>query len=169
MDIVPQQKEDSAYPEVLAGQRIQCEATGSLGEYRHVQSDVSLENQSVCLPFGSGWYAEMQCSGNIRCSIIKLCARIAEIDGIRIDHRAGAPFGLVVDDGATVSMLAYRGKSTLPQRNSLWPGGRNGIERKANEVSLFASELFQLVGGLHLVDLGPFFNKLVLKPGKVLD
>ena len=77
--------------------------------------------------------AEVQRTCRVRRAIKILRARIAKIHFRRVDGRAVAGFGFVVDDCCVGA------------------GGGDGVEGEADELVVFASHLFERVCCLHFV------------------
>ena len=105
-------------PEELPGQGVEGEAGGALGEDGGVEGDDAFEDEGVGFAFHGGRGAEVQGPGRVRGAVEVLRARVAEVDGFRVDGGAAAWFGFVVDDGCVGA------------------GGGDGVEGEAGEVAL---------------------------------
>lgn len=161
-------------PEELAGERVEREARGALGEDGRVERDDALEDERVRFALHFGWGAQVQSPRRVGRAVEVLGARVAEVDGAGVDGGAVARFGLVVDDGGVGAR------------------GGDGVEGEAGEVALgsdgnldsvrwgsifffwfdVCNDLraygFKFVGCLDFVQLCSLFDQFFFQPCKVL-
>lgn len=118
---------EAVLPEELARERVEREARGAFWEDGCVERDDALEDERVGFAFHFRWGAEVQGARRVGRAVEVLGARVAEVDGARVDGGAVAWFGLVVDDGGVGA------------------GGGDGVEGEAGEVTLGSNGEFASV------------------------
>ena len=108
-------------PEELAREGVDLEARRAFGEDGGVERDDAFEHERVRLPLQLRRGAEVHRPGGVRGAVEVLGAGVAEVDCFRIDRRAEARFGFVVDH------CCVRAR------------GRDCVEGEADEVFAFGS------------------------------
>jgi hypothetical protein len=83
---------------------------------------MSLENTGEAALLVGRRGLEVEGTGDIGGSVNVLCARVAEVDKVRVDASSGGLLRLVVDDGSVGS------------------SGGNGVERKTDESCLLTKK-----------------------------
>lgn len=89
----------NTYPEKLAGQAVQSEASGTLRKDGLVQGYVALQHEGVGQLFLICRCSKMKSPRRVRRSVKELCPGVAQVNFGGIDDRAASFLGLVVDDG----------------------------------------------------------------------
>lgn len=118
---------EALFPEELAGEGVEREARGALGEDGRVERDDALEDERVRFALHCCWGAPVQGARRVGRAVEVLGSRVAEVDGGRVDGGADARFGLVVDDGGVGA------------------GGGDGVEGEAGEMALGSDGNFDSV------------------------
>ena len=116
-------------PQKLSSQRIQGQAVGALWKDGPVERDDALQHQRVGFALERRGLAQVQRARGVGRAVEVLGARVAEVDGMRVDGGAGVPFRLVVDDSC---VGARRG---------------DGVEGEADEVGVLAGGQAGCVSG----------------------
>jgi hypothetical protein len=107
-------------PEILPRQRVESKSGRSFRELAALKSDVTFQHKRVRFFLFGARLAKVQSARRICRTVQILRARVAEVDGLGIDGRAGTFHGLVVNDGGVGT------------------GGGDGVEGEADEEIVFA-------------------------------
>jgi hypothetical protein len=98
-----------------------------------------LQYQSEVLDFISARCSEVQRSRCISCTVEVLRARIAQVDRVRVDHRACTFLRFVVNDSGTVQKKSvfYNGSDSLGQDQAAYFGPVEEMVSKDNPTKSF--------------------------------